>query len=204
MGFDKSMAFRDCPWCGLRDAQMALKASWSTKPPQKSERHWSTVACPRCGSPVILETNASNANPPRELGTIPDTARGAAVDALPTDVADYYVGARRVLDAGVPDAAAVQLRRTLEAAAAHFGVNDNWPLVKRVQALIDQGLITKQFGEVLDHIRKVGNVGAHASDENVDEATAERAYSFTTQVLRNLFEIPAQLAAIDPAASTSP
>jgi hypothetical protein len=97
--------------------------------------------------------------------------------------------------AGVPDAAAVQLRKTLEAAAAHFGF-DNDRLVDRIKELIKAGLITKSFGDVLEHIRKVGNVGAHASDERVDQETAKRAYRFTTQVLRNLFEIPAELKAI--------
>jgi hypothetical protein len=42
---------------------------------------------------------------------------------------------------------------------------------------------------VLDHVRKLGNVGAHASDEIVDEASLR----FTTQVLRDLFEVPAEL-----------
>jgi hypothetical protein len=123
------------------------------------------------------------------------------VKYLPATVAKFYGDARRVLDAGVPDAAAVQLRKTLEAAAACYSI-DSGPLVKRIEELISFGLITTQFGEVLDHVRQVGNVGAHASDESVDEESAERALRFTTQVLRNLFEIPAELGArVAPAAS---
>ncbi len=97
-----------------------------------------------------------------------------------------------VLQAGVSDAAAVQLRRTLEAAAAHFGVAP-YPLVKAIRALIDKGLVTASFGEVLGHIRELGNMGAHASDARIGQEAAERAMRFTTQVLRNLFEIPAEL-----------
>jgi len=96
----------------------------------------------------------------------------------------------------------VQLRRTLEAAAAHFNVAER-TLVKSIQKLIEAGLITKAFGDVLDHIRQVGNVGAHASDEKVDEETARRALRFTTQVLRNLFEVPAELKALNQPAITS-
>jgi hypothetical protein len=44
-----------------------------------------------------------------------------------------------------------------------------------------------------DAIRVLEAVGAHAS--HVDEKTARRALQFTTQVLRNLFEIPPELAA---------
>jgi len=94
-----------------------------------------------------------------------------------------------VLAAGVPDAAAVQLRRTLEAAAAHFGVRQR-NLVASIEKLIADGLVTKQFGQALDHIRVVGNLGAHATDQRVDEVAAQRAMSFTTLLLRNLFEVP--------------
>ena len=110
---------------------------------------------------------------------------------LPDDVAEYYEAAIRVLDAGVPDATAVQLRRTLEAAAGHFGMTDG-PLVKRIEGLIESGHITVDFSKALDHVRKVGNVGAHAGGERVDQVTASRALRFTTQMLRNLFEIPAE------------
>ena len=44
-----------------------------------------------------------------------------------------------------------------------------------------------------DATRVLEAVGAHAS--HVDEKTARRALQYTTQVLRNLFEIPAELAA---------
>jgi hypothetical protein len=86
----------------------------------------------------------------------------------------------------------VQLRRTLEAAANEFEIEPS-PLVKAVQTMIDQGLVTRQFAGVLDHVRRLGNLGAHASDVEISVEEAERALSFTTQVLRNLFEIPAQL-----------
>lgn len=168
-------------------------------PPGKAPRFWSVLSCPRCGSVVVLEINAQNETPPAAKLVVPhDEHRKAEVEHLPSDVDKFYTDARRVLDAGVPDAAAVQLRRTLEAAAAHFGIGDG-PLVGRIEKLIEQGLITKQFGDVLDHVRKLGNLGAHASDETVDEVSAERAFRFTTQVLRNLFEIPAELGGTAPA-----
>jgi len=46
---------------------------------------------------------------------------------------------------------------------------------------------------VLGHIRKIGNMGAHASDQEVSNEEAATALRFTTQVLRNLFEVPAEL-----------
>lgn len=158
-------------------------------------RFWSVMSCPRCAGAVVIETNEPTAIQHQQLRILPDEGSTNRVGDLPPDVLSFYRGAIRVLDAGVPDAAAVQLRRTLEAAAAHHGI-DSGPLVQRIKKLIEKGLVTAQFGEALDHIRKVGNVGAHASDERVDEETAERALRFTTAFLRDLFEIPAELAAL--------
>jgi hypothetical protein len=203
MGWSSELAFRDCPWCGLRDAQMnPLLQEGGAPVTNRPPRVWSVVACPRCGGAVLLEINNPNEYPPKALLTVPEDERiGAQVEHLPSDVSRFYSDARRVLDAGVPDAAAVQLRKTLEASAAHFGINEG-PLVARIEKLIERGLITKQFGDVLDHVRKLGNVGAHASDETVDEASAKKALRFTTQVLRNLFEIPAELEAGESGAPT--
>lgn len=100
-----------------------------------------------------------------------------------------------MLNAGYPDAAAVQLRRTLEAAAAHFDVSGS-NLMGSIRQLIDQGLVTRQFGDALHHIRQVGNIGAHYSDARVDEEKARRVLNFTTLLLRNLFEVPGELSQI--------
>ncbi len=78
--------------------------------------------------------------------------------------------------------------------------------------MIEDGLITPQFGDALHDVRTVGNLGAHATDERVDEETAERVMRFTVLILQNLFEVPAALALIKdeaggeeppPSASTS-
>jgi len=156
------------------------------------------MSCPRCAGAILLEINSPNETPPKAKLIVPEDERvGAQVAHLPPDVERFYRDAQRVLDADVPDAAAVQLRKTLEAAAGHFGIKDG-PLVARIEKLIDQGLITKGFGKVLDHVRLLGNVGAYAADQTVDEASARKALRFTTQVLRNLFEISAELEAPEP------
>lgn len=161
-----------------------------------------TLGCPRCGGVTSLEVTDNNTEDViLRVIPEPDQVADAHIDHLPDDVEAYYQDAVRVLEAGVPDAAAVQLRRTLEAAAAHFeDVNgkpiDDGSLVERIERLIEAGLLTTQFGEVLHHVRQLGNIGAHASDERLDDERVSRAFTFTTQTLRNLFEIPGQLDAI--------
>jgi hypothetical protein len=198
MVWDASLSFRDCPWCGLRHAQMAVLthsqqvAMTRGHPP----RYWALVACPDCGGAVSIEHNGPNAHPASELLASPQPADlETDVAHLPDDVAAYYGDAIKVLRAGVPDAAAVQLRRTLEAAAAHRGISEK-TLMKSIQRLIDDGYVTKSFGDVLHQVRIIGNQGAHATDERLDEARARQALRFTTQLLRNIFEVPAELAAL--------
>jgi hypothetical protein len=197
MGFDASMTFRDCPWCGLTHAQMTpTQTAHQASPPGRSPRWWSTLVCPACGGMVLVETNTPQTSQHQILGVFPavDTAN-TEVSSLPEDVRGYYTDAIKVLRAGVPDAAAVQLRRTLEAAAAHYEVAER-TLVKSIEKLIDAGHVTKSFGDALHHIRLVGNLGAHHTDERVDDERARRALRFTTALLRNLFEVPAELAAL--------
>ncbi len=177
---------------------MVLTNDAQAKRATGAPRYWAVVSCPRCAGAVLIETNSPNESPPKAIATVPEDERvGIQVAHLPADVERFYRDAQRVLGAGVPDAAAVQLRKTLEAAAGHFGINDG-PLIARIEKLIEEGLITKGFGKVLDHVRLVGNVGAHAADQTVDEAAANRALRFTTQILRNLFEIPVKLEAPEP------
>lgn len=193
MAFQLSFAMRTCGHCGLRRAQFyVVKPDALTTTAKGEQRNFALLSCPDCGGITVVE-HREFGDETYIVGTWPEsTERAADVDHLPPYVAGYYTGARKVLDAGVPEAAAVQLRRTLEAAAAHHGQTQR-VLVQRIQALIEEGLVTKQFGEALTLIRKVGNQGAHATDEKLSQETVELALKFTTQFLRNLFEVPEEL-----------
>jgi hypothetical protein len=117
MGWGHELAFRDCPWCGLRDAQMIpVVTDAVATPPRVTSRVWSMVTCPRCGGAILLETNPLNHMPAMVERAVPEDGHaGQEVRHLPTEVARFYGDAQRVLDANVPDAAAVALRKTLEA-----------------------------------------------------------------------------------------
>jgi DNA-directed RNA polymerase subunit RPC12/RpoP len=192
MPWDDQYRYRDCTHCGVRLVAMEHHTTIDTESSLLPRRGWSLISCPRCAGAVLLEHSPSNISNIYVSNVFPSEDRDVDVSHLPEDVSSYYRDAIRAMDASLPDAAAVQLRRTLEAAAAHFG-HDNGPLIRRVRDLITEGLITKTFGEVLNEVRRLGNLGAHATDERVDEAEATRALRFTTQVLRNLFEIPTEL-----------
>lgn len=189
------MAIRTCGYCGLKRAQMVeVVTSRGFFSLSNGHVNQSVVQCPDCGCMTIIE-HSGEGQAALEIRAYPDSDDlRHQITYLPEDVDQYYSDARRVLDAGVPDAAAVQLRRTLEAAAAHFDVRER-NLVSSIKKLIEEGLVTRQFGAALDHIREVGNLGAHATDTRVDAITAQRVMNFTTLLLRNLFEVPGELAA---------
>ncbi len=158
----------------------------------RRSRHFTTLVCPDCAGITVIEHTALGTQD-KIIAVSPENAdRALDVDHLPEKVAKYYDSARRAMSAGLPDAAAVQLRRTLEAAAQEYDVSER-TLVKSIEKLIEDGHVTKQFGDVFHLVRKVGNLGAHASDDEVDTESASRILTFTTQILRNLFEVPEEL-----------
>ncbi|MFE9565437.1 DUF4145 domain-containing protein [Streptomyces sp. NPDC006487] len=197
MPWHEKHSFRDCPWCGLTNTKLTV-STFNTQFEDKdgNPRNWATLGCPSCGGAVLIEHSGPH-DPGLSAFTVVPTGIDDAVTVrhLPEDVERYYTDALRVLRVGVPDAAAVQLRRTLEAAAAHFEIRER-VLMKSIEKLIADGHVTQSFAPVLHHIRVVGNVGAHASDERVDHDTAQGALRFTTQLLRNLFEVPGELRAL--------
>jgi hypothetical protein len=207
-----SIQYRDCAWCGVKS--IAMEVVWTrsyVESTNSSPRAWAGFSCPRCGGVILVELTIKNAASESvgpgmaidananvaEVQSVPaDEYRRYQVDHLPEHVARFLADAIRVLDAGVPDGAAVQLRRTLEAAAAHQGIREH-NLVTSIEKLIEACMITRDFGRALHHIRKIGNIGAHYTDERITNAEAERALKFTVEVLRNLFEVPGELAQIE-------
>lgn len=202
----KAVFFRDCPWCGVKHA--AMSPMWSrmaVRDANNNQRSWVAMACPRCGGLITVEVQVTSFHHLSDNQPIPDELDGYEVRAvpemdrkqyqinhLPEDVARFFSDAIVVMEAGVPDAAAVQLRRTLEAAAAHKGASKK-TLVQSVEQMMADGLVTRDFRDVLTHVRKLGNIGAHASDEKLTATEVDRALSFTTQFLRNVFEVPGEL-----------
>ncbi|UUE28487.1 DUF4145 domain-containing protein (plasmid) [Rhodococcus qingshengii] len=171
---------------------MNVVLSADSKAARKKTRHHTILSCPDCARLTILEHTEPGMRDDLIRVSPESLEESSVVKHLPEDVAKYFGDARRAIDADIPDAAAVQLRRTLEAAAKNRGIQEK-VLFRSIEKLIADGHVTSSFSGALDHVRVVGNQGAHAGDESVSEAQAEQAYRFTTQLLRNLFEVPGEL-----------
>ncbi len=87
-------------------------------------------------------------------------------------------------------------RRAIQAAALEKGAPDR-SLVEQIDWLEEQRLITPQMKQVAHAIRLAGNVGAHPDKDglrDVGESEARAVIEFLGAFLRDVYEIPAQLA----------
>ncbi len=192
MAYIDEFNYRDCPWCKTKSvAFVKIQNTTRFTDSKGATREWTWLRCPRCAGVISIDTK-HGINPAALAQVIPESRNELDVEHLPANVEEYYLNAIKALDAGIPSSAAVELRRTLEAAAKHQEVEAK-TLVAAVKKLVEKGFITKSFEDALSHVRKIGNQGAHASDVSLSENDVRMALSFTTQVLRNLFEVPESL-----------
>ena len=191
MAFISEYLYRDCPWCSTKNIAFEKKGNtFSVSTSQHTSREWTAASCPRCGGAILLESRADSIA--GLVRAVPDKLEQNEINHLPQDVESYWQNAITAMNAGIPSSAAVELRRALEAAAKHQGVDER-TLVKSVKKLVELGLVTKSFESVMSHVRKIGNQGAHATDEQLSETEVSSAMEFTKQIIRNLFEVPEEL-----------
>jgi hypothetical protein len=157
---------------------------------------WKLAKCPECGGVIVAEIRADGGRG-TELGRVfPDAAGQWAVEGLSGDVAMSWAEAIAVYEGAAHHAAVVMCGRTLEA-AAHARDMSGGTLHQQINQMLIRGLITSEFKGAMTYTRLIRNVGAHAG-KAVSPESAEGAMRFTQQTLRLLFEVPAQLARLDP------
>jgi len=114
-------------------------------------------------------------------------------DDIPASIRSAYAEASICLAAGCPRAAAVMARRTLEAVCAEQGVKAD-TLVKSLAALAASGKLVASLAEWSREVRLVGNRGAHFDPmEKVEPKDVAQLLSFLAELLKFLYEIPAEL-----------
>lgn len=115
-------------------------------------------------------------------------------DDVPQPIADAFAEAVTALAAHCPRAAAVMARRTLEAIAGDKGENSG-VLADRLNALAKKGVLQPDLAEWAKEVRLVGNSGAHFDlMQAVSEDDARQLLAFIRELLRYLYELPAELA----------
>jgi hypothetical protein len=115
-------------------------------------------------------------------------------DDVPVAIAEAFKEAARALAADCPRAAAVMARRTLEAIADEKGQTTG-TLAQRLDGLAKSGLLHPSLTEWTKEVRLVGNSGAHFDPLSpVERHDADELVTFIREVLKYLYELPANLA----------
>jgi Domain of unknown function (DUF4145) len=113
---------------------------------------------------------------------------------VPLQIADAFQEAARAAHAGCPRACAVMARRTLEAITVDKG-EPTGVLADRLKKLAASGVLVPTLADWAKEVRLVGNVGAHVDPINtVSKTDAEELIRFLRELLRYLYELPADLA----------
>lgn len=179
-----------CPHCGAAPTAFVQAREPSRVPGRGGERKWRLATCPACGGAAAFETTPNNAD--HYIRHVPQAAVDEwSVSHLEEDVERDWGEAIRVYKVEAFEAAVVMCGRTLEAAAEKLGIEGR-SLQARINKMLDQDLITSSFGDAMDYVRLIRNVGAHAG-QPVSAASAEGTMRFTQQALRLLFEVPGEL-----------
>jgi hypothetical protein len=113
---------------------------------------------------------------------------------VPAQIAEVFQEAVRAMHAKCPRAAAVMARRTLEAVTVDKGETTG-VLADRLKNLAAKGVLQPTLADWVKEVRLVGNTGAHFDAINtVSDKDANDLISFVRELLRYLYELPADLA----------
>lgn len=145
--------------------------------------------CAICGRPGVLSALVTGPDPgdltePEQLYPVPPERQRKGLPAL---VAESYREARVCADGGVHIATAVMVRRTLEAVTKSFDSSAR-TLNGGLRAMREQGVISEELFRWGDHLRFLGNIGAHPHEgESVSERDALDAMQFLEAIIETIY-----------------
>lgn len=139
--------------------------------------------CPNCKGPTFFDLNDVQH---------PGSLVGAELEHIPEDIKVIYQEARRCISVNANTGAVLLCRKLLMNIAVSLGAVIDKSFAYYVQFMFDEGHITKNSLEWVDHIRKQGNSATHEIVIMTNEE-AKLTLLFTEMILKNNFEYPASL-----------
>jgi len=114
-------------------------------------------------------------------------------DDVPSTISEVFREAVKSLAADCPRSAVVMARRTLEAIASDKGETTG-TLAQRLDRLSEKGALHPTLAEWATEVRVIGNLGAHFDPVNaVSRTDAEQLLAFLRELIKFLYELPAEL-----------
>lgn len=187
-----------CPHCNNRAPQTLLNIqeyncmTWAVDDGDEAEypARYFVAKCDTCSEILLYH---------RIIGMEPDGFEHAELlwpdfelhNSVPDSVSSIYSEACRIKYIA-PNAFAVQIRRAIEALCNDRGVSER-NLAKSLEKLGERGELPSALYEATDIIRLVGNVGAHASEENVHPLQVMALDDFFKAVVEYVYVSPAKI-----------
>jgi hypothetical protein len=186
-----------CPHC-LREVRFDINAQL----PHGSYVH-QIQTCQACGGIVYRMIDTREGRPTIEQWPLKQIR--PAHPAVPGPIAADWREAHLCLSVGAFRGAAAMARRAVQGIAIERGAKDA-PLNAQLKELEVSTTLHPAMVEWADHIRLLGNAGAHPGAdglETVSEDEAREVVLFLDELLRWLYELPAETAAARAARSPS-
>jgi hypothetical protein len=156
--------------------------------------------CPTCAGMTIYGdfTKYPNARDtsykriyPQGSRLVPERHKVASLDCVPERILKTYELSWPLRHIA-PSAFAVQIRRALEFICDDQGAAGG-ALFEKLKVLVANKTFPGHFAEMTDLMRKVGNLGAHAGDDDVDFWDAELLDEFFRIVVEYVYITPSRL-----------
>ena len=169
--FPGKVHLHPCGHCGVRVAGIVVASC-----PNRSIE-W--IGCPACH-------NGSVANSDGVVYPMP--LPGDETQGLEDSIKGAYKEARQSLSSQNNTACVLMCRKILMYVAVDKGADKGKQFTYYVDYLVEQGHITSTMRDWVDKIRELGNEAAHVIPSS-DYETANLALTFTTLLLKNIYEI---------------
>lgn len=195
-----------CPSCNVhveakviahhcRETAVIREDLWDPTDRQYTDELFTFAACIRCDGPLLMRERRcvieGNAIPQDEACRVypSDTILPAAV---PNTAARPYREACQAYRIKLYDSCAAMCRKTVEAVCGHYG-EPQGSLARRLDRLLERGIIDKAMFDWTQELRLSGNRGAHADARSVTKTEANDMLAFARAVLLYAFELPKRL-----------
>lgn len=190
----------DCPHCGSKSkfhpAFHARVARGEKEYGIETDHHYLST-CDFCGDVVYVKFWEIDLDPDWTIQyeTHYPLIGDQVSDQLPKLVHASFKEASRCLNATAPIATVVMCRRTIEAVIKDQGSSKR-NLVDGIKDLVASKTLPDSLGALADVVRMVGNIGAHASDDEVTQSQAREMYDLTKALVDGVYLTPHRVANI--------
>jgi hypothetical protein len=128
---------------------------------------------------------------PRASDLLPPSHMMSPADPVPGRILRLYAEIWS-LRHRAPAAFIAQVRRALEYVCEDCGAEGK-TLYDRLRALAESGVFPGHYGDITELLRRVGNIGAHASEEELSAYDAELIDDFFRSIIEYVYVAPAKV-----------